>query len=113
MTKYDAAWAKAEAAKRARMAETGMYGFEDERANCGVGLVVSVERMEKGTGAHHAHTALQREFQMQTFAIVTIVEIAEFLREREVDGNVVLTADFVREDSGLSRAIWRRVLSHV
>ncbi|MEL7091328.1 MAG: glutamate synthase large subunit [Pseudomonadota bacterium] len=43
MTKYDAAWAKAEAAKRARMAETGMYGFEDERANCGVGLVVNVD----------------------------------------------------------------------
>jgi len=60
---------------------------------CVSGLVVSVDRMEKGTGDHNALTELQREFQMQTFAIVTIVEIAEFLREREVDGNVVLTAD--------------------
>ena len=43
MTKYDAAWVRAEEAKRARLAETGMYGFEDERANCGVGLVVNVD----------------------------------------------------------------------
>lgn len=60
---------------------------------CVSGLVVSVDRMEKGTGEHNALTELQTEFQMQTFAIVTIVEIAEFLRGREVDGNVVLTDD--------------------
>ena len=43
MTKYDDAWVKAEEAKRSRMAEHGMYGHEDERANCGVGLVVNVD----------------------------------------------------------------------
>ena len=43
MTKYDDAWVKAEETKRARLAEHGMYGHEDERANCGVGLVVNVD----------------------------------------------------------------------
>ncbi|MCR9199233.1 MAG: orotate phosphoribosyltransferase [Planctomycetaceae bacterium] len=55
------------------------------------GLVVSVDRMEKGTGEHNALTELHNEFQMQTFAIVTIVEIAEYLRGRRLDGQVVLT----------------------
>lgn len=56
-----------------------------------VGLVVSVDRMERGQGTQNALTELRDEFQMQTFAIVTIVEIAEYLRNREVDGQVVLT----------------------
>ncbi|WP_415922325.1 glutamate synthase large subunit [Tateyamaria sp. SN6-1] len=43
MTKYDSAWVKAEETKRSFMAENGMYGHEDERANCGVGLVVNVD----------------------------------------------------------------------
>ncbi|MCA9063275.1 MAG: orotate phosphoribosyltransferase [Planctomycetaceae bacterium] len=55
------------------------------------GLVVSVDRMERGTGEKNALTELRDEFQMQTFAIVTIVEIAEYLRNRPIDGNIVLT----------------------
>jgi len=42
MTVYDANWVAAEEAKRARMAETGLYRAEDEHASCGVGLVVSI-----------------------------------------------------------------------
>ncbi|OSP54437.1 glutamate synthase large subunit [Pseudoruegeria sp. SK021] len=41
MTKYDAAWVAAEEAKRAFMAENGMYREEDEHSSCGVGLVVA------------------------------------------------------------------------
>ena len=43
MTKYDSAWVRAEEAKRDYMAEHGMYDHTDERANCGVGLVVNVD----------------------------------------------------------------------
>jgi glutamate synthase (NADPH/NADH) large chain len=42
MTKYDDAWAAATEAKRAWMAENGMYSQEDEHSSCGVGLVVSI-----------------------------------------------------------------------
>jgi len=55
------------------------------------GLVVSVDRMERGTGRLNALSELRDEFSMQTFAIVTIEEIASYLRGREVDGKVVLT----------------------
>ena len=43
MTKFDASWAAKEQAKRDWVAENGLYRPEDEKANCGVGLVVSVD----------------------------------------------------------------------
>ncbi|GAA5076348.1 glutamate synthase large subunit [Roseibacterium beibuensis] len=43
MTKYDATWARSEAAKREWMAENGMFREEDEHSSCGVGLVVSLD----------------------------------------------------------------------
>ncbi|MEP2782292.1 MAG: glutamate synthase large subunit [Pseudoruegeria sp.] len=42
MTKFDQAWLADEEAKRAYMAENGLYREDDEHASCGVGLVVSV-----------------------------------------------------------------------
>ncbi len=43
MTKFDAKWAAEQEAKRAWMAEHGMYSEADEHASCGVGLVVSID----------------------------------------------------------------------
>ncbi|MFK7751669.1 MAG: glutamate synthase central domain-containing protein, partial [Sedimentitalea sp.] len=43
MTKFDVEWAKAEAEKRAWMAENGLYDESEEHSSCGVGLVVSVD----------------------------------------------------------------------
>lgn len=57
------------------------------------GLVVSVNRMERGTGELNAMTELQRQFSMAAFAIVDIGEISHFLRGRAVDGQVVLTEE--------------------
>jgi glutamate synthase (NADPH/NADH) large chain len=43
MTKYDDAWVAREEAKRAYMAENGMYSEEEEHSSCGVGLVVNID----------------------------------------------------------------------
>ncbi|WP_116132802.1 glutamate synthase large subunit [Tropicimonas sp. IMCC34043] len=43
MTRYDDAWVAAEEAKRARMAEQGLWREEDEHSSCGVGLVVAID----------------------------------------------------------------------
>ncbi|MDF1716658.1 MAG: glutamate synthase large subunit [Antarcticimicrobium sp.] len=43
MTRYDADWVAQETAKRAWMAENGMYAESEEHASCGVGLVVSID----------------------------------------------------------------------
>ncbi|MCY4333192.1 MAG: glutamate synthase large subunit [Litoreibacter sp.] len=43
MTKFDENWAAQEEAKRAWLAENGLYRAEDEHSSCGVGLVVSID----------------------------------------------------------------------
>lgn len=55
------------------------------------GLVVSVDRMERGTGEQNTLAQIRQEFEMDTFAITTIDEIIEHLHGREIDGQVYLT----------------------
>jgi orotate phosphoribosyltransferase len=57
------------------------------------GLVVSVNRMERGQGELNALTELQQEYSMAAFSIVDIGEIADFLKGRDVDGQVVVTEE--------------------
>ncbi len=64
------------------------------------GLVVSVNRMERGLGDLNALTELRQEFEMTTFSIVDICEIAEFLKGREVDGRVVVTDELYNRIQG-------------
>ena len=54
------------------------------------GLVVSVDRQERGTGDRSALAEAGLEHGMSTFAIVTIDEVVEHLRNRVVDGIRVL-----------------------
>jgi orotate phosphoribosyltransferase len=54
------------------------------------GLVVSVDRQERGTGTLTALADLAKTYSMPTFAIVTIDEVLEDLRGRKVDGKLVL-----------------------
>ena len=55
-----------------------------------VGLVVSVDRMERGTGELNALAEVRQSLGAPTFAIVTIDEVTGWLRGREVDGKVVI-----------------------
>jgi orotate phosphoribosyltransferase len=59
------------------------------------GLVVSVDRMEKGTGTKGALTELKDEFNIPAFSIVSLVEIIEHLHNRNVDGKVVLNDEIL------------------
>ena len=43
MTKYDENWVRNEEAKRAYMAENGLYSEAEEHSSCGVGLVVAID----------------------------------------------------------------------
>jgi len=54
------------------------------------GLVVSVDRLERGTGEVNALAEIGRQYNMPAFAIVTIDEIVAHLKGRELDGKVVL-----------------------
>jgi orotate phosphoribosyltransferase len=61
-----------------------------------VGLVVSVDRMERGTGDKNALAEVADTYGMKTFAIVTIEEIIEHLRAHPIDGKQVLDDETYR-----------------
>ncbi|MHA1521149.1 MAG: orotate phosphoribosyltransferase [Promethearchaeota archaeon] len=54
------------------------------------GLIVSVDRMEKGRTDKGALSELAEQFSMKTCAIVTLDDIIEFLHNRPIDGKVYL-----------------------
>jgi orotate phosphoribosyltransferase len=53
-------------------------------------LVVSVDRMEKGTGEKTALQELQDTFGIKTYSVVTIEEIVGYLYQKEIDGRVLI-----------------------
>lgn len=54
------------------------------------GLVISVDRAERGTGELSGLAQVGLDFGMATFSIVTVHEVIEHLAGREIDGTVVL-----------------------
>lgn len=57
---------------------------------CLKGLIVSVDRMERGTGDKSALQELKKEFSMTTGAIVNLDEIVEYLFNKPINGIIVL-----------------------
>lgn len=55
-----------------------------------VGLVVSVDRMEKGTGEKSALAEIRADLGLNAFAIVTLDELVAHLHNRKINGSVVL-----------------------
>lgn len=58
-----------------------------------VGLVVAVDRMERGLGEKSALREVAETYGVKTVAIVTIDDIMQHLRGRAIDGKVVLTEE--------------------
>lgn len=55
-----------------------------------VGLVVSVDRMERGTGTKSALCEIEEKYGLKTTAIVTMAEVIEHLYNREYKGRVII-----------------------
>lgn len=54
------------------------------------GLVVSVDRMERGTGSMTAIQELKEEYGISTYPIITVKDIIENLYLKEIDGRVLI-----------------------
>ena len=54
------------------------------------GLVVSVDRMERGQGTKSALKEIEETYGLQTTAIVTMAEVVEHLYNKEYKGRVVI-----------------------
>ena len=55
-----------------------------------IGLVVSVDRMERGQGTKSALKEIEENYGLQTTAIVTMAEVVEHLYNKEYKGRVVI-----------------------
>ncbi|MCR6515142.1 MAG: orotate phosphoribosyltransferase [Clostridium chrysemydis] len=55
-----------------------------------VGLIISVDRMERGTGEKTALTEIKEKYGFKTSAIVTMEEVIEYLYNKEVNGKVII-----------------------
>ena len=53
-------------------------------------LMVSVDRMERGTGEKTTIHELQEDYGIHVFPIVTVRQVMEFLHGREIDGKVYI-----------------------
>lgn len=54
------------------------------------GLIISVDRMERGVGNKTPIAEIREEFGIETYPIVTVREIIDTLYNREVDGRVYI-----------------------
>ena len=55
-----------------------------------VGLVVSVDRMERGQGTKSALSEINEKYGLETTAIVTMSEVVEHLYNKEYKGKVII-----------------------
>ena len=61
------------------------------QADCEVvGLVVSVDRMERGTGEKSALAEIEEKYGLKTTAIVTMAEVVEHLYNKPYKGQVII-----------------------
>lgn len=54
------------------------------------GLIISVDRMERGQGEASALTEIREKFGFKTCAIVTMAEVIDYLYNKEVNGKVII-----------------------
>lgn len=55
-----------------------------------IGLVVSVDRMERGRGTKSALKEIEETYGLQTTAIVTMAEVVEHLYNKEYKGEIII-----------------------
>ena len=52
------------------------------------GLIISVDRMERGKGEKSAQQEIKEVFGITTYSIVTMKEVVDYLHNREINGTV-------------------------
>lgn len=61
------------------------------------GLIISVDRMERGKGEKSALVELREKFGLDTYGIVTMDEVVSYLYNKEVNGKILLD-DKIKND---------------
>lgn len=61
------------------------------------GLIVSVDRQEKGLGNSSALKELRDEFGIKTFSIVTLDEIVDYLSNNKIDDKIIISNEIYQK----------------
>ena len=62
-----------------------------------VGIIISVNRKEKGTGKKSAIQELEENLGIKIISIIDFDEIAEYLHNKKIDGKIVLTEELYQK----------------
>ena len=54
------------------------------------GLIISVDRMERGKGEKSAQEEIKEVFGITTYSIVTMKEVVDYLHNREINGTIYI-----------------------
>lgn len=61
------------------------------------GIIISVDRMEKGTGEKSAIKEVEEDLGIPIFSIVTLNDVIEVLHNKEVDGKVYINDEMLEK----------------
>lgn len=62
-----------------------------------IGLIVSVDRMERGQGSKSALSEIEEKYSINTTAIVTMKEVIEYLYNKKIDEYIIID-DKIKSD---------------
>ena len=62
-----------------------------------VGLIISVDRMEKGTGEKSALDEIEENFGLKTCAIVTMQEIIDYLYNKKINDKIIIDDEIMNK----------------
>lgn len=61
------------------------------------GLIISVDRMERGVGSKTAIQELKEEYGIETYQIITINDILDWLHNREMEGSLTINPGMIKK----------------
>lgn len=62
-----------------------------------IGLIISVDRMEKGTGEKSALKEIEENFGLKTCAIVTMKEIIDYLYNKKINDKIIIDDEIMNK----------------
>lgn len=62
-----------------------------------LGLIISVDRMERGKGENSALEELKEKFKIKTHSIVTMKEVIDYLYNKEINGKTLIDDKIIKE----------------
>lgn len=78
-----------------------MQIINEQNANL-AGVLIALNRQEKGTGELSAIQEVERDYDTKVFSIVTLADVVEYLREDDANADAIASINRYREQFGIN-----------